>query len=207
MKIILQMRYHRFCCKFDVLSLALMACYKFHPKRLGIAELIPYKSPNKGIAEEFYPSTSTGWLPRLTVQSKALNYVFFLSLILEMLRNCYRYGPSILQEARPQLSSSDPCSALLPPTAATPCLCCWCLAKSLLQVFFGQPLFLFPWGFQDRAWYVMLVAGFRRVWPSHPHLLLSSSSSMDSWFVISIKCSERIAIIFLFFFRDGWKEK
>ena len=146
MKIILQMRYHRFCCKFDVLSLALMACYKFHPKRLGIAELIPYKSPNKGIAEEFYPSTSTGWLPRLTVQSKALNYVFFLSLILEMLRNCYRYGPSILQEAKP---STTVLQRPLFCAVATNCrhpmpMLLMSFAKSLLQVFFGRPLFLLP---------------------------------------------------------------
>ena len=42
---------------------------------------------------------------------------------------------------------------------------------SHLQLLRGQPLFLFPCGFQVRAWRVMLDAGFLRVCPIQPHFL------------------------------------
>ena len=56
-----------------------------------------------------------------------------------------------------------------------------CLAsasRSLLQVFFGRPLFLFPWGFQVKAWRVMFVDGFLRVCPIHRHLLNPSRAML-----------------------------
>ena len=42
----------------------------------------------------------------------------------------------------------------------------------LRHVCLGLPTFLFPWGFQLSACLVIFVAGFRRVWPIHPHSLL-----------------------------------
>ena len=72
-----------------------------------------------------------------------------------------------------------------------------CLAsasRSLLQVFFGQPLFLFPWGFQVKAWRVMFVDGFLRVCPIHRHLLLLISSSAGTWLVLS----QRSALLIVF---------
>ena len=53
-------------------------------------------------------------------------------------------------------------------------------SRSLLQVFLGLPLFRFPWGFQVRAWRVMLVGGFLRVCPIHLHLRFFISSSTSS---------------------------
>ena len=42
-----------------------------------------------------------------------------------------------------------------------------------LQLLRGRPLFLFPCGFQVRAWCVVLDAGFLRVCPIQPHFLRS----------------------------------
>ena len=119
-----------------------------------------------------------------------------ISIIALHYRTCYKYkvginlltyGPSILREARP---STTALQRLLFCAVVTSCrhpmpVSCTFLVRSLLQVFLGRPLFLLPWGFQDRAWYVMFVAGLRRVWPSHPHRLRSNSSSIGSWFVTS----------------------
>ena len=45
--------------------------------------------------------------------------------------------------------------------------CCFsCASVSLLQLLRGRPLFLFPCGFQVRAWRVVLDAGFLMVCPS-----------------------------------------
>ena len=72
-----------------------------------------------------------------------------------------------------------------------------CLAsasRSLLQVFFGRPLFLFPSGFQVKAWRVMFVDGFLRVCPIHHHLLLLISSSAGT----SLILSQRSALLMVF---------
>ena len=66
-------------------------------------------------------------------------------------------------------------------------------SRSLLQVFFGRPLFLFPWGYQVKAWRVMFVDGFLRVCPIHHHLLLISSSA-GTWLVLS----QRSALLMVF---------
>ena len=52
--------------------------------------------------------------------------------------------------------------------------CCFSSAwVSRLQLLRGRPLFLFPDGFQVRAWSVVLDAGFLRVCPIQPHFLHS----------------------------------
>ena len=50
--------------------------------------------------------------------------------------------------------------------------CCFSSASvSRLQLLRGRPFFLFPCGFQVRAWRVVLDAGFLRVCPIRPHFL------------------------------------
>ena len=51
----------------------------------------------------------------------------------------------------------------------------------LLQVFFGLPLFLCPWGFHGRGLLAMLSFCFLNVCPIHVHLLLLSKTSANSW--------------------------
>ena len=52
--------------------------------------------------------------------------------------------------------------------------CCFSSASvSRLQLLRGRPLFLFPCGFQVRAWRVVLDAGFLWVCPIQPHFLRS----------------------------------
>ena len=41
----------------------------------------------------------------------------------------------------------------------------------LCYEFFGLPLFLFPWGFHSKAWFVMLLFAFLSVCPIHFHRL------------------------------------
>ena len=41
------------------------------------------------------------------------------------------------------------------------------LITDLLQLFFGLPLFLFPWGFQSRAAFGTFPSSFLNVWPIH----------------------------------------
>ena len=50
--------------------------------------------------------------------------------------------------------------------------CCFSSASvSRLQLLQGGPLFLYPCGFQFRAWRAMLDAGFQMVCPIQPHFL------------------------------------
>ena len=62
-------------------------------------------------------------------------------------------------------------------------------SKSRLQQFLGLPLFLFPWGFQDRACFEMLVEGFRRVWPIHLQRLIMILASAGLWLVLCHRSS------------------
>ena len=55
----------------------------------------------------------------------------------------------------------------------------------LRHVCLGLPTFLFPWGFQLSDCLVVFVAGFRRVWPIHPHFLLFISVIICSCPVLS----------------------
>ena len=63
---------------------------------------------------------------------------------------------------QPTLSSSrfaiNPKKSPLPAMSASKCL---------LQVFFGRPLFLFPFGFHLKAYLVTLLVGFLKVCPIH----------------------------------------
>ena len=62
-------------------------------------------------------------------------------------------------------------------------------SRSRLHQFLGLPLFFFPWGFQDRACFVMLVAGFRRVWLIHLQRLIMISASAGLWLVLCHRSS------------------
>ena len=63
---------------------------------------------------------------------------------------------------------------------------------SLLQLLRGRPLFLFPCGFQVRAWRVVLDAGFLRVCPIQPHFLRSICLATGSCPARSHRSSFRI---------------
>ena len=63
-------------------------------------------------------------------------------------------------------------AALVIPYQLVPC-CFSSASVSRLQLLRGRPLFLFPCGFQVRAWRVVLDAGFLRVCPIQPHFLRS----------------------------------
>ena len=55
-------------------------------------------------------------------------------------------------------------------------------SADLLQLFFGLPQFLFPWGFQKSACLVTLLCGFLSVWPIHFHFfLLIWTFILSSW--------------------------
>jgi len=60
------------------------------------------------------------------------------------------------------------------------------VTRSLLHVFLGSPLFLFPCGFHVMACLVIVDAGFRSVLPIHLHRLLISSPAF-CWYVFSHK--------------------
>ena len=63
---------------------------------------------------------------------------------------------------------------------------------SRLQLLRGRPLFLFPCGFQVRAWRVVLDAGFLRVCPIQPHFLRSICLATGSCPARSHRSSFRI---------------
>ena len=79
--------------------------------------------------------------------------------------------PSLPVEHRPSTTSRH-CTlfwaALVIPDQLVPC-CFRSVSVSHLQLLRGRPLFLFPCGFQVRAWRVVLDAGFLRVCPIQPH--------------------------------------
>ena len=82
-------------------------------------------------------------------------------------------GPSLPMEHRPSTTLRQ-CTlfwaVLAAPVQLVPC--CFSFASvSRLQLLRGRPLFLFPHGFQVRAWHVILDAGFRRVCPIQLHFL------------------------------------
>ena len=72
-----------------------------------------------------------------------------------------------------------------------PC-CCSSASVSRLQLLRGRPLFLFPCGFQVRAWRVVLDAGFLRVCPIQPHFLRSICLATGSCPARSHRSSFRI---------------
>ena len=61
-------------------------------------------------------------------------------------------------------------------------ICCSSCSADLLQLFFGLPRFLFPWGFQKSACLVTLLCGFLSVCPIHFHFfLLIWIAILSSW--------------------------
>ena len=80
-------------------------------------------------------------------------------------------------------------------------------SKSRLHKFLGRPLFLSPCGFQARARLVMLVKGFRRVWPIHRQRLIMISASAGLWLVLCHRSSLLMVIgqrIRKILHRHGW---
>ena len=83
--------------------------------------------------------------------------------------------PSLPVEHRPSTTPRHRTlfwAALVIPDQLVPC-CFSSASVSRLQLLRGQTLFLFPCGFQVRAWRVVLDAGFLRVCPIQPHFLRS----------------------------------
>ena len=83
--------------------------------------------------------------------------------------------PSLPVEHRPSTTPRHRTlfwAALVIPDQLVPC-CFSSASVSHLQLLRGRPLFLFPCGFQVRAWRVVLDAGFLRVCPIQPHFLRS----------------------------------
>ena len=95
--------------------------------------------------------------------------------------------PSLPVEHRPSTSPRHRTlfwAALVIPDQLVPC-CFSSASVSRLQLLRGRPLFLFPCGFQVRAWRVMLDAGFLRVCPIQPHFLRSICLATGSCFARS----------------------
>ena len=83
--------------------------------------------------------------------------------------------PSLPVEHRPSTTPRHRTlfwAALVIPDQLVPCRISFA-SVSRLQQLRGRPLFLFPCGFQVRAWRVVLDAGFLRVCPIQPHFLRS----------------------------------
>ena len=71
--------------------------------------------------------------------------------------------------------------------------CCFSSTSvSRLQLLQGRPLFLFPFGFQVRAWRVVMDAGFLRVCPIQPHFLCSICLATGSCPACSHRSSLRV---------------
>ena len=82
-------------------------------------------------------------------------------------------------------------AALVIPDQLVPC-CFSSASVSHLQLLQGWPLFLFPCGFQVRAWRVVLHAGFLRVCPIQPYFLRSICLATGSCPARSHRSSFRI---------------
>ena len=81
--------------------------------------------------------------------------------------------PSLPVEYRPSMTPRHRTliwAALVLPDQLVPC-CFSSASVSRLQLLRDRPLFLFPCGFQVRAWRVVLDAGFLRVCPNQPLFL------------------------------------
>ena len=82
-------------------------------------------------------------------------------------------------------------AALVIPDQLVP-YCFSTASVSRLQLLRGRPLFLFPCGFQVRAWRVVLDAGLLRVCPIQPHFLRSICLATGSCPALSHRSSFRI---------------
>ena len=102
--------------------------------------------------------------------------------------------PSLPVEHRPSTTPRHRTlfwAALVIPDQLVPC-CFSSASVSRLQLLRGWPLFLFPCGFQVRAWRVVLDAGFLRVCPIQPHILRSICLATGSYPTRSHRSSFRI---------------
>ena len=102
--------------------------------------------------------------------------------------------PSLPVEFRPSTTPRHRTlfwAALLVPNQLIPS-CFSSASVSLLQLLRGRPLFLFPCGFQVRAWRVVLDAGFLRVCPIQRHFLRSICLTTGSCPARSHRSSFRI---------------
>ena len=102
--------------------------------------------------------------------------------------------PSLPVEHRPSTTPRHRTlfwAALVIPDQLVPC-CFSSASVSRLQLLRGRPLFLFPCGFQVRAWRVVLYAGFLRVCPIQPHFLRSICLATGSCPARSHRSSFRI---------------
>ena len=82
-------------------------------------------------------------------------------------------------------------AAVVIPDQLVPC-CFSSASVSRLQLLRNRPFFLFPCGFQVRAWRVVLDAGFLRVCPIQPHFLRSFYLATGSCPARSYRSSFRI---------------
>ena len=90
--------------------------------------------------------------------------------------------PSLLVEHRPSTTPRHHTlfwAALAIPDQLVPC-CFSSASVSHFELLPGQPLFLFPCGFQVRAWHLVLDAGFLRVCPIQPHFFSSNCLATGS---------------------------
>ena len=101
------------------------------------------------------------------------------------------FGPLLLPEYRPPITTlQSPLSwAILSSCFHVYPVLLMSFSSSRRQVFRGLPLFLWPWGFQFRAWRPMQLGGLRSVWPSHLHLLRRMSSSTGVCCVLAHRVS------------------
>ena len=89
------------------------------------------------------------------------------------------FGPLLLPEHRPPITTlHSPLSWAILSSCFHVCpVLLMSFSSSRRQVFRGLPLFLWPWWFQFRAWWPMLLGGLHSIWPSQLHLLCRMSSS------------------------------
>ena len=92
-------------------------------------------------------------------------------------------SPSLQVEHRPFMTSRHHTlfrTVLAIPDQLVPC-CFSSASVPGLQLLQGWPLFLFPCGFQVRAWHVVLAAGFLRGCQSSP-----TSSAVSAWPLVPV---------------------
>ena len=102
--------------------------------------------------------------------------------------------PSLPVEHRPSTTPHHRTlfwATLVIPDQLVPC-CFSSASVSRLQLLRSQPLFLFPCGFQVRAWRMVLDAGFLRVCPIQPHFFRSICLATGSCPARSHRSSFRI---------------
>ena len=122
-------------------------------------------------------------------------------LVFVLLLNLLTYLCSSLPvEHRPSTTPSHRTlfrAALVIPDQLVPC-CFSSASVSRLQLLRGRPLFLFPCGFQVRAWRVVLDAGFLRVSPIQSYLC-PCWESIQGLYLLSCCCLRSHVMLRLFY--------